>query len=144
MVIELPACRGMFRKSVLGFFASESYFICTNRMCHDNCYVFCSFFIRYRHAPSPSRVGTNEGLLRPHFPYSMSSKCLKNLIFENFIHYLHKKLFWNKERSNSTRIWPCSEYFCPTGCSRCRLTLHSRRGQAMAAACHVVVAHPGC
>ena len=42
-------------------------------MCHDNCYVFCSFFIRYRHAPSPSRVGTNEGLLRPHFPYSMSS-----------------------------------------------------------------------
>ena len=41
--------------------------------------------------------------------------CLKNLIFEAFIHFLYKKLFENKERSKSTRFWPCSQYFFSTG-----------------------------
>jgi hypothetical protein len=49
------------------------------------------------------------------FPLFHVKLCMENLIFENFIHYLHKKLFWNKERSNSTRIWPCSQYFFSTG-----------------------------
>ena len=102
MVIELPVAGECFEKVFWDFFAPEFYFICTNRMCHDNCYVFCYFFIRCRHAPSPSRVGTKEGLLRPLFPYSMLSCAWKTsflrLSFTSYIRsYLRTKNDQNRQ-----------------------------------------------
>ena len=65
--------------------------------------------------PIPSRVRIEEGLFEASSSLFHVKWCLKGLIFETFIHFLRKKLFENKERSKSTRFWPCSQYFFSTG-----------------------------
>ena len=105
MVIELPACRGMFRKSILRLFRliSLSFVQTESVMIITVCFLL--FFHTMSSCPIPSRVRIEEGLFEASSSLFHVKWCLKGLIFETFIHFLHKKLFENKERSKSTRFF---------------------------------------
>ena len=104
MVIEPPACRGMFRKSILRLFRliSISFVQTESVMIITVCFLL--FFHTMSSCPIPSRVRIEEGLFEGLLLLIPCKVVSEKPHFETFIHFLRKKLFENKERPKSTRF----------------------------------------
>ena len=104
MVIELPACRGMFRKSILRLFRLNSISFVQTESVMIITVCFLLFFHTMSSCPIPSRVRIEEGLFEGLLLLIPCKVVSEKPHFETFIHFLRKKLFENKERSKSTRF----------------------------------------
>ena len=82
MVIELPACRGMFRKSVLRLFRliSISFVQTESVMIITVCFLL--FFHTMSSCPIPSRVRIEEGLFEASSSLFHAKSCLKGFILK--------------------------------------------------------------
>ena len=100
MVIELPACRGMFRKSVLRLFRliSISFVQRENVMMIALCFLL--FFHILSSCPTPSRVRVEEGLFEGLLLLIPCKVVSEKSHFETFIHFLLKKLSRTKNDQN--------------------------------------------
>ena len=133
MVIEPPACRGMFRKSILRLFRLSSISFVQKESVMIITVCFLLFFHTRSSCPIPSRVRIEEGLFGGLLLLIPCKVVSEKPHFETFIHFLRKKLFENKERPKSTRFCDLVLNTSSPPARSSRLTSHSRCGHAAAA-----------
>ena len=100
MVIEPPACRGMFRKSILRLFRliSISFVQTESVMIITVCFLL--FFHTMSSCPIPSWVRIEEGLFGGLLLLIPCKVVSEKPHFETFIHFLRKKLSRTKNDQN--------------------------------------------